>query len=169
MSSPSRCLALALAAGLLAGPLAARPPAVGEALPPFVDREIAGQIPDLAGQVALVDFWASWCRPCRAAFPALARLHAEFAPRGVVILGIGVDRDPADHAAFLRRQAPPFATVRDAAQRYVAAVGVPAMPTSYVLGRDGRIRSIHVGFRGADSERALRAALAAALAETAPP
>jgi len=168
MSSLSRHLALA-GALLLAGPLAALPPAVGEALPPFAGQELEGRLPNLAGQVALVDFWASWCRPCRASFPALARLHAEFTPRGVVIVGIGVDRDAAAHAAFLRRQAPPFATVRDPAQRYVAAVGVPAMPTTYVLGRDGRIRSIHVGFRGADSERALRAALIAALAEAPTP
>ena len=169
MSSPK--LTSLLAAGLLLGVshLPARAElARGAVFPALADARLEGTVPATAGQVVLVDFWASWCAPCKESFPELARLQADYAPRGVVVLGVSVDEKAAAYAAFLKRHAPPFPTVRDAAQKLVAAVQVPAMPTSYVVGRDGRVRAVFAGYHGAETAKAVRAALDAALAEAAP-
>jgi thiol-disulfide isomerase/thioredoxin len=128
-----------------------------------------GELPDTSGRVVLVDFWASWCTPCKASFPMMARLHADLAARGLVIAAISVDEKPAAAEAFVKKLAPPFPAWHDRAQKLVRQVVVPAMPTSYVIGRDGRVRHIHEGFHGERTERELRQQLEALLAETNPP
>lgn len=137
----------------------------GDAFPALASAGLVGTVPSLAGQVAVVDFWASWCAPCKASFPVYARLQADYAARGLVVLAVSVDQRAADYAGFLRRFNPPFATVHDAQQRLVSLVKVPTMPTSYVLGRDGRVRFVHVGFHGASTEKELRAQIETLLAE----
>jgi thiol-disulfide isomerase/thioredoxin len=124
--------------------------------------------PAVAGQVAVIDFWASWCAPCKASFTAYARLHAAYAPRGVVVIGVGVDESAPAFAAFVKQFAPPFATVRDAGHRLVAEVRVPAMPACYLLGRDGRVRFVHQGFHGEATDRELRREIDSLLAENPP-
>lgn len=125
-----------------------------------------GTVPATAGHVTIVDFWASWCAPCKASFPVYAKLQADDAARGLVIVAVSVDDRPADYDGFLRRMHPPFVTLLDARKQLVTAVQVPAMPTSYVLDRAGRIRFIHVGFHGAATEKELRAQIESLLAET---
>lgn len=124
-----------------------------------------GDLPATAGQVVLVDFWASWCAPCKASFPAMGRLHQEFGGKGLVVTAISVDEKPAAATAFWKRLAPPFATLHDRELKLVKAVVVPAMPTSYLLARDGRVRYIHRGFRGDSTERELRQHIQILLAE----
>ena len=125
-----------------------------------------GALPDLKGKVVLIDFWASWCAPCKASFPALGRLHRELGPRGVVIVAVGIDEKPAAAVAFWKRLNPPFATLHDATQKLVPQVAPPTMPTSYLVGRDGRVRSVHQGFHGDATEKELKRQLEALLAET---
>lgn len=138
---------------------------VGDRLPALREMGLEGDLPATNDRVLLVDFWASWCSPCHASFPALAKLHELYAPRGVVVIGVSVDKRAADYGRFLKKYAPPFATVRDAAQQLVAAVDVPAMPSTLVVGRDGVIRTVLAGYHGETTDRQLRAALDAALAE----
>jgi thiol-disulfide isomerase/thioredoxin len=140
----------------------------GAVFPALVPSGFEGVLPPTAGRVVLVDFWASWCAPCRASFPAYARLQAAYAGRGLVILAVSVDQNPGDFAAFVRRQHPPFATVRDRGQTLVAAVDVPVMPTSYLLARDGTVRFIHAGFHGDTTERELRREIDGLLGEAPP-
>jgi thiol-disulfide isomerase/thioredoxin len=140
-------------------------PGVGDPLPDWAGAGLEGSLPDTGGRVLLVDFWASWCAPCKESFPDLAGIHRDFTGRGVTLVAISVDKNPRDYAAFLKKYAPPFATVRDTRQEYVAAVGVPAMPTTVVVGRDRKIRAIFPGYHGEKTGTALRAALEAALAE----
>jgi thiol-disulfide isomerase/thioredoxin len=134
------------------------------AAPGLVDPAGAG----MEGRVVIVDFWASWCEPCRASFPFYSQLSRDLSGAGLVILGVSVDQDRGDCEAFVRRQAPAFPVVRDGAQRLVAAVQVPAMPTSYLLDRRGRVRYVHPGFHGGESERAIRAEVQILLSETNP-
>ncbi|HEY5551663.1 MAG TPA: TlpA disulfide reductase family protein [Opitutaceae bacterium] len=135
----------------------------GDSLPASVTG--AAGIPPIAGRVVLLDFWASWCAPCKASFPAFARLHEEFAARGLVIIAIGIDEKEPAHEAFLKKTRPPFFTMRDTGKAIVAAVRPPAMPTSYLFGRDGRLRSVHTGFHGRQTEAELREQLEALLKE----
>ena len=122
-----------------------------------------GELPATAGKVVLVDFWASWCTPCKASFPMMAKLHAEYAARGLVIAAVSVDEKSAAAKTFARKLAPPFPALHDAAQKLVKQVVVPAMPTSYLVGPDGRVRFIHLGFHGDATERELRQQIEALL------
>jgi thiol-disulfide isomerase/thioredoxin len=160
---------LLLLAGLLLAGLTSRLPAqpgVGDLLPDWAGLGLEGSLPETGGRVLLVDFWASWCAPCQASFPDLADIHRDYAARGVTLVAVSVDKSARAYEAFVKKHAPPFATARDARQEYVAAVGVPAMPTSVVVGRDRRIRAVFPGYHGEKTGAALRAALEAALTET---
>ena len=144
--------------------------AVGDVFPSLAVPGMAilgggGDLPALAGNVVLVDFWASWCPPCKASFPAMAKLHQDFARRGFVVVAVSVDEKLADAMRFVQGMRPPFLTVHDREQNLVQQVAPPAMPTSYLIGRDGKVRFIHQGYHGGTSERELRAGIESLLAE----
>ena len=101
------------------------------------------------GHVLLVDFWASWCPPCEAAFPALDALSHEFEPRGVVVLAVNVDEQRRDADAFLNAHPPHTMTVLfDPKGAAPLAFGVRGMPTSFVIDRAGAVRFTHTGYTG---------------------
>jgi len=155
LGAAALALALAGAAHAQIGP--------GDIFPPLAAA--AAALPATQGRVLLVDFWASWCAPCKASFPAYAKIYRDDGPRGLVIVAVSVDDSPDDYANFIRRHAPPFFTLLDRGHRLVGQVRVPAMPTSYLIGRDGRVRFVHEGFHGAETERALRAEIETLLEE----
>jgi thiol-disulfide isomerase/thioredoxin len=114
---------------------------VGDKFPVLDANALEGRTPaSTTGLVTLVDFWASWCAPCKMSFPVYAKLHARFGSRGLVILAVSADENQAAYNGFVKKEAPPFATVRDKTHQLVSQVKVPAMPTCYLLGRDGRVR-----------------------------
>lgn len=129
----------------------AKPGDVGQPLPALNGFKLEGDLPALEGKVVLVDFWASWCVPCKASFPALGELQKRYADRGVVIVGVSVDENVKAYAKFLERQKPPFAIVRDVDQKLAAVLEPAAMPTSYLVDRRGVIRFVHEGFHGKSS------------------
>ena len=139
----------------------------GDPLPEFADYQLQGELPDLAGKVVLLDLWASWCPPCKASFPAFDELQAELGEAGLVILAVSVDRKERAYTKFLERMTPGFATVLDANQKLVADLEPTVMPTSYLFGRDGRLRAVHTGFRGESTVQTYRTEIAALLREGA--
>ncbi|MEY4940149.1 MAG: hypothetical protein RIQ93_1884 [Verrucomicrobiota bacterium] len=163
-----RINALLLLVVLVASALARAEVKLGDVFPamsgltPLSGREA----PSLKARVVLVDFWASWCAPCKASFPAMAKLYAEYRPRGLQIVAVGIDENPAQATAFWKKMAPPFPGLHDHDQSLVRQVLVPTMPTSYLLDGAGRVRFRHEGFRGAASERELRQHIEALLAES---
>jgi thiol-disulfide isomerase/thioredoxin len=115
----------------------------------------------LQGHVALVDFWASWCEPCRRSFPWLSSLQQRYAGRGLVLVAIDVDKDRAAADAFLSRFDPAFTVAFDPAGRTAAAFKVRGMPSSFVIDPAGHIVYSHVGFdprKAAALEAAVRRA-----------
>ena len=140
---------------------------VGDSFPALDARELeGGALPVTTGKVTLIDFCASWCAPCKASFSTYAQLYAKYQPRGLIIVAVSVDENESAFTSFVKKEAPPFATLRDVAHQLVSQVKVPAMPTCYLLGRDGRVRFIHQGFHGAETDQKLRREIDALLAET---
>lgn len=161
---PLRVVLLGLV--LLLGTVARAEIKTGDAFPSLTAVGLTGgTLPAIAGQVVLVDFWASWCAPCKASFPAMAKLHADYGSRGLVIVAVSVDDKPAAYESFVKKLAPPFATVLDREKKLVREVKVPAMPTSYLIGRDGKVRFLHQGFHGDETDRQLRQQIDTLLAE----
>jgi thiol-disulfide isomerase/thioredoxin len=146
---------------------------VGDAFPSLSVAGVvplgAGAVPAASGQVMLVDFWASWCAPCKASFPMMAQLHRDFAARGLVLAAVSIDEKSAAAVAFARKLAPPFVTLHDREQKLVKQVVVPTMPTSYLVGRDGRVRFVHEGYHGDATDRELRKEIEVLLTEKSTP
>jgi thiol-disulfide isomerase/thioredoxin len=108
------------------------------------------EVLDLAryrGKVVLVDFWASWCEPCRHSFPWLNTMQSKYADRGLVVIGVNVDRDRADADRFLHDVPASFQIVYDPEGTLAARYDLPCMPVSYVIGPQGDIVARHIGFR----------------------
>lgn len=99
------------------------------------------------GSVVLVDFWASWCAPCRHSFPWLNEMQAKYGEHGLVVIGVNVDRERADAERFLHQTPADFLIVYDPDGSLAARYQVPGMPSSYIFGRDGELIGQHVGFR----------------------
>ena len=145
---PSK-LAAALAVVLLGNPLLvdSKQLDVGDHFPDLGTFTLEGTLPtDWKGKIILVDFWASWCEPCRASLPILNDIQTQFARRGVLLIGISVDRNSADMQRFLKRYPASFTIVRDKEHRLVEICDIDSMPTSFLLDRNGVIRSVHSGF-----------------------
>ncbi len=104
---------------------------------------------DLRGKVVIVDFWASWCGPCREELPALASLQEEFGDR-LVIVGVSVDTDEGAMRRFLRRSGVRFRVARDVDQAVAGRYEPPRMPSSYVIDQEGVVRHVHAGFDSDD-------------------
>lgn len=157
----SLCLCLPLwvqAAGVTVGQVA---PAVS--LP---NLSVAGEasLESLRGKVVYVDFWASWCGPCRVSFPQLEQLRNELGPKGFEVLAINVDEVEADARQFLSEVPVSYLVVRDAEGITPQTFGILGMPTGYLIDRKGIVREIHQGFRKSDGEK-LRTAIVALLGE----
>ena len=102
---------------------------------------------DYEGRVVVVDFWASWCVPCRRSFPWLNEMHTRYAEKGLVIIGVNLDANRKDAGAFLADYPAAFQIYFDTDAELAKEFGVEAMPSSYVIGRDGEIVAHHLGFK----------------------
>ncbi len=153
---PRAVASLALAFGLAGGVRAesGKPPSLGERFPSLATFGLEGRLPDLGqAKVVIVDFWASWCGPCKASFPIYEELRRQYGDRGLVIVAVSVDQDRKAMEKFVAHQNPGFAIVRDADQKLVQAVAPPTMPTSFVLDAQGVVRAVHHGFHGEKTQR----------------
>ncbi|HXG66496.1 MAG TPA: redoxin domain-containing protein [Blastocatellia bacterium] len=110
---------------------------------------------DLRGKVVLLDFWASWCAPCRIEMPHLEKLHREYKDKGLVVLGVN-DEDAATARAFLKSKGYTFPTLVDDKREVSELYEVESIPTVFVINREGKIVVHYIGAR---SEKELRDAL----------
>ena len=122
----------------------------------------------LRGKVVIVNFWASWCHECRPEMPALERLHRDYAARGLAIVGINVRENSDAMRRYAREVGLSFPLVLDPDGKINALYGVIGLPTTFVIGRDGRAVALAIGARKWESAAA-RALIEALLAERASP
>ncbi|MGJ0486208.1 MAG: TlpA family protein disulfide reductase [Methylomicrobium sp.] len=144
---------------------------VGDSLPQCALSSIDGARPiDLSeykGKVLYLDFWASWCGPCAKSFPFMNQLQEEFSGKGLTLIGVNLDENPEDANAFLAQHPANFTIAADKGEQCARQFDVKAMPSSYLIGLDGVIRHVHLGFRE-DAGKELREAVEKLLAEKSP-
>ncbi|MBN1238553.1 MAG: TlpA family protein disulfide reductase [Gammaproteobacteria bacterium] len=125
--------------------------------------EIPAELGPVSGKVVLVDFWASWCAPCRRSFPWMNSMHRKYGEDGLEIIAVNVDKERALADGFLAETPAEFAVRFDPAGALAETFDVKAMPSSFLLDGSGEVIAAHYGFRTADAEeyeRRIRAALA---------
>ena len=99
------------------------------------------------GKVVVVDFWASWCVPCRRSFPWMNEMHEKYADDGLVIIAVNVDREGENAATFLAKYPAKFNIIYDPKAELAKEYDVEVMPSSFIIGRDGQMLERHTGFK----------------------
>ncbi|MFZ5862087.1 MAG: TlpA family protein disulfide reductase [Nitrospirota bacterium] len=135
---------------LAAAPARAERADVGRAAPLFEAKTLAGQpvaLADLKGKVLLMDFWASWCEPCREEFPEFEAMYKEFRDRGVEIVAVSVDRKRENALEFVAKHPVTFTVVHDQDRSIADRYKPRAMPTAYVIDQKGMVRFVHLGYQ----------------------
>jgi len=150
-----RALPMLIATGMVA--LGAAAPPARAALPP--------ELGPVEGKVVWVDFWASWCVPCRRSFPWMNTMHQKYSAKGLQIIAVNLDMERALADGFLKESPANFAIRFDPAGKLAEQFKVQAMPSSFVLDGAGNVLAAHYGFKLADTEeyeKQIEAALAGA-------
>ena len=145
-------------------------PMVGKAAPEFQLSSLDGKpvkLSDYLGtNVVVLDFWATWCAPCRRGLPMESRIAAEKASSGVVFFAVNQGEDAERVRRFMEKNRLQFTVLMDRDQKVAEEYGVKGIPQTVIIGRDGKIGSVHVGY-GPGSEEKLRRDIERAIAGTA--
>ncbi len=156
ISALTACLQVAPAVAAEAG---ASAPAFD--LPSATSRVKLG---DLRGKVVYLDFWASWCGPCKQSFPWLNELQSKYKAQGLEVVGVNVDAKSDDARKFLEETPARFTVAYDQTGATPKSYAIKGMPSSVLIGPDGKVLMQHAGFRDADRaelESKIREALGA--------
>lgn len=138
----------ASAALLAAAPIFANAPAADFTLASLKDGNL--KLSEQRGDVIMLNFWASWCGPCREEMPLLNELHARYESVGFKVWGVNVDANREDAQAMLNKIPVEFPVLFDAESNVSRLFGVEAMPSSVFIDRDGKVRYVHKGYRSGD-------------------
>jgi peroxiredoxin len=106
------------------------------------------RLADYKGTVVLIDFWASWCPPCKTSFPALDAIYRQYEGKGLEVLAVNVDERRRDADSFLEAHPHRLTVLFDPKGVAPEAFGVKGMPSSFLIDRNGNIRFTHMGYSG---------------------
>lgn len=126
---------------------------------PAPDFELAARdggkvrLADLKGDVVMINFWASWCGPCRQEMPLLAQLQAKYEPLGFQLLGVNVEPDSREALAWLQGVPVTFPILFDTASEVAGRFGVQGMPSTVFVDRAGNVRYVHQGYKPGDESK----------------
>ncbi|MCS7100232.1 MAG: TlpA family protein disulfide reductase [Burkholderiaceae bacterium] len=138
-------LTLAAACGAAAANLTPSAPA-----PDFALKSLAGpnvRLREQRGQVVMINFWATWCGPCRVEMPHLNRLYEKYRPAGFQLLGVNIDEDPAQAQQLASKLNLRFPVLLDSGKQVSRLYDLTTMPSTVLIDRDGRVRYVHRGYR----------------------
>jgi len=143
-----------LLAGLLlaacTGLAVAAAPATGSAAPDFTLRTLDGsnlRLQEQRGKVVLVNFWATWCGPCRKEMPHLNRIADKYRGSGLVLLGVNIDDDVRNAADVAAKLGVKFPVLLDTDKKVSKLYDLSTMPSTLVIDRNGRVRFLHRGYQ----------------------
>ena len=111
------------------------------------------RLEEYRGQVVLINFWASWCGPCRQEMPLLDRLHQRYLDTGFAVLGVNVEGEEAPARALIDKIPVTFPVLIDEGQAVSELYRLEAMPSTVVVDRDGVVRYIHRGYKPGDEAK----------------
>lgn len=137
---------------------------VGQAAPDFElpGRANAVKLSDYKGKTVYLDFWASWCGPCKQSFPWMNDMQARYGAKGLRVVGINLDQKSDDAKAFLTDTPASFDVAFDQSGKIPKNYAIKGMPTSVLIGPDGKVISTHSGFKPeqkAELEKQIKQAL----------
>ena len=129
----------------------------GESAPDFTLTTIPDNgsvtLSGLKGRVVYLDFWATWCPPCRKSFPWMDQVQEEYRDAGLTVVAISIDSRRSLAERFTEQMSPSFTVAHDPHGSVANSYRVSAMPTSFLIDRDGNIVTRHIGFRPGNSEK----------------
>ncbi len=146
---------LSLAALMLFG-VGAQAVSVTDEAPDFTLAKLDGgnlRLEEYRGQVVLLNFWASWCGPCRQEMPVLDQLHQRYEDTGFAVLGVNVEGEVAPAQKIVDKTNVTFPVLIDTKQQVSELYNLEAMPSTVVIDRDGNIRYIHLGYKPGDEAK----------------
>ena len=130
---------------------------VGQQAPDFAFDSANGKgkfsLKGTAGKVVLVDFWATWCEPCKKSFPKLQDLNVKYKSQGLVIVGISQDEDKDGITEFGKTYGADFNLGWDKGKDIAKKWSPPNMPSSFLIDKKGVVRQVHLGFRDGDEDK----------------
>ncbi len=130
---------------------------VGDTVPSFKARTIDGSkslaLDDYRGKVVLIDFWASWCPPCLKSLPKYNDLRREIGTTDFEIVAVNVDENTEDAKKFLQKHPVSYPVAKDPKGILPGVFGVKAMPTSYLIDKNGVVQYVHAAFKDGDMEK----------------
>jgi peroxiredoxin len=140
--------AVLLGAAAVVSAQAATPPSAGA--PDFTLPSLGGpnlRLQEQRGRVVMVNFWATWCGPCRVEMPHLARLYEKYRGSGFVVLAVNIDEDPRKAADLATKLGLRFPVLLDTEKKVSRMYDLSTMPSTVLIDRDGRVRHVHRGYR----------------------
>ena len=133
-----------------------------------INDSLGYDLQQFRGKVVYVDFWSSWCPPCAKSFPFLNTLNHDLKDSGLQVIGINLDEVTEDAKTFLAKYPANFTVTADVNAQCAKTFDVKAMPSSYLIDRNGIIRHVHLGYREGEAKE-LRALVEQLLAEKSGP
>ena len=127
----------------------------GQTIPDFTLPTLSNDSVQLSahkGEVVYVDFWATWCPPCRKSFPWMEQMHRKYKDAGLKIIAVSIDGDKAAIQSFLNSNPVSFTVAHDKGGKIADSFGLQGMPTSYLIDRKGVLHYTHAGFRESDKD-----------------
>lgn len=125
--------------------------------PDFTLKDLSGNtvsLRELRGKVVFLNFWATWCPPCRLEMPAMEQLHKEFSDQGLVVLAVNFRESQDDVRSFLKQHGLTFTTLLDEQERAFGLYRAWSLPTTYLINKNGEIVGKVIGYRDWNSEQA---------------
>ena len=130
---------------------------VGDTAPAISLPQLSGgktlSLKQYRGKVVYLDFWASWCGPCRQSLPLMNEVRNRLKSKGFEVLAVNLDEEPEAGLAFLKLYPVQYPVVSDVKGTTPATYKIQGMPTSFLIDRKGKVRQVHVGFKKGDIKK----------------